>query len=78
MLLHNNTALRHSVVYNPVVVWIGFVRGLKAQGLTGIFISHNMQHVFQSCDRIVAMARGEIVFDKPTVDTSIEEVHELL
>lgn len=57
---------------------IGFVRGLKAQGLTGIFISHNMQHVFQSCDRIVAMARGEIVFDKPTTETSIEEVHALL
>lgn len=57
---------------------IGFVRGLKAQGLTGIFISHNMQHVFQSCDRIVAMARGEIVFDRPTSETSIDEVHELL
>lgn len=57
---------------------IGFVRGLKAQGLTGIFISHNMQHVFQSCDRIVAMARGEIVFDRPTTETSIDEVHELL
>lgn len=57
---------------------IGFVRGLKAQGLTGVFISHNMQHVFQSCDRIVAMARGEIVFDKPTADTSIDEVHALL
>jgi simple sugar transport system ATP-binding protein len=57
---------------------IGFVRGLKAQGLTGIFISHNMQHVFQSCDRIVAMARGEIVFDKPTADTSIDVVHALL
>ena len=57
---------------------IGFVRGLKAQGLTGIFISHNMQHVFQSCDRIVAMARGEIVFDKPTSETSIDEVHALL
>jgi simple sugar transport system ATP-binding protein len=57
---------------------IGFVRGLKAQGLTGIFISHNMQHVFQSCDRIVAMARGEIVFDMPTAETSIDEVHALL
>ncbi|MQX76321.1 ATP-binding cassette domain-containing protein [Sinorhizobium medicae] len=57
---------------------IGFVRGLKAQGLTGIFISHNMQHVFQSCNRIVAMARGEIVFDKPTAETSIDEVHALL
>jgi len=57
---------------------IGFVRGLKAQGLTSIFISHNMQHIFQSCDRIVAMARGEIVFDSPTAATTIDEVHDLL
>jgi simple sugar transport system ATP-binding protein len=57
---------------------IGFVRDLKRQNVTGVFISHNMHHVFQCCDRIVAMARGEIVFDKPTRDTSIDEVHELL
>jgi simple sugar transport system ATP-binding protein len=57
---------------------IGFVRGLRAQNVTGVFISHNMHHVFQSCDRIVAMARGEIVFDKPTAQTSIDEVHGLL
>jgi simple sugar transport system ATP-binding protein len=57
---------------------LGFVRGLKRQGVAGIFISHNMQHVFQSCDRIVAMARGEIVFDKPTSETSIDEIHGLL
>ncbi len=57
---------------------IGFVRDLKQQNITGVFISHNMHHVFQCCDRIVAMARGEIVFDKPRKQTSIEEVHELL
>ena len=57
---------------------LGFIRGLRAQNVTGIFISHNMHHVFQSCDRIVAMARGEIVFDKPVGDTSVEEVQELL
>lgn len=54
---------------------INFVKGLKQQNITGIFISHNMQHVFQSCDRVVAMARGEIVFDSPTRKTSIDEVH---
>ena len=53
---------------------LGFVRGLPAQGVTGIFISHNMHHVFQSCDRVVAMARGEIVFDKPVAETSVDEV----
>ena len=57
---------------------LGFIRGLRAQNVTGIFISHNMHHVFQSCDRIVAMARGEIVFDKPVGNTTVEEVQELL
>ncbi|RRH94815.1 sugar ABC transporter ATP-binding protein [Mesorhizobium tamadayense] len=57
---------------------IGFVRGLKEQGVTGVFISHNMHHVFECCDRIVAMARGEIVLDKRIEDTSIDEVHGVL
>ena len=57
---------------------LGFIRGLKAQNVTGIFISHNMHHVFQSCDRIIAMARGEIVFDKKVGDTDVEEVQEFL
>ena len=57
---------------------IGFVKALKSQGVTGIFISHNMYHVFQSCDRVVAMARGEIVYDRPIGETSIEEVQEFM
>ena len=57
---------------------LGFIRGLSAQNVTGIFISHNIPHVFHSCDRIVAMARGEIVFDKPVGETSVDEVQELL
>ncbi len=57
---------------------IGFVKGLKAQGVTTIFISHNMHHVFACCDRIVAMALGQIVLDKPASETSIEEVSEIL
>ena len=57
---------------------IGFVRGLKEQGVTGVFISHNMHHVFDCCDRVVAMARGEVVLDKRIEETSIDEVHNVL
>src|ERR1700730_3129194 len=55
-----------------------FVRMLPEQGVTGLLISHNLQHVFQSCNRIVAMARGEIVLDKPVGETSIDEISENL
>jgi simple sugar transport system ATP-binding protein len=34
--------------------------------------------VFESCDRIVAMARGEIVFDKPVGETNVDEVSDAL
>ena len=57
---------------------IDFVKNLHAQGKCGIFISHNLHHVFESCDRIVGMARGEIVMDKPVGQTSIDEVQDIL
>ena len=57
---------------------LAFVRSLPAQGVTGILISHNLHHVFQSCDRIVAMARGEIVLDKPIEETTVDEVSDVL
>lgn len=57
---------------------IDFVRSLKDLGITGIFISHNIHHVFDCCDRIVAMARGEIVLDKRTQDTNMDEIMDVL
>ena len=53
---------------------IGFVRSLKEQDITSIFVSHNIPHVFACCDRIIAMARGEIVLDKLTDDTTVDEI----
>jgi len=57
---------------------VNFVKGLPAQQLTGIFISHNLHHVFESCGRVVAMARGDIVLDKPISQTSMTEVADVL
>lgn len=57
---------------------IDFIKSLRGQGKCGIFISHNLHHVMESCDRIVGMARGEIVMDKPVAETSIDEIHSIL
>jgi simple sugar transport system ATP-binding protein len=57
---------------------LAFVRRLSSQGITGILISHNLHHVFQSCVRIVAMARGEIVLDRLVEETNLEEVSDAL
>ncbi|MEY3124021.1 MAG: hypothetical protein RLZZ573_541 [Pseudomonadota bacterium] len=55
-----------------------FVQQLKAQGVTVVFISHNIYHVYPICDRIVMMARGAKIADNVKADTSIDEIHHLL
>jgi simple sugar transport system ATP-binding protein len=57
---------------------LGFVKGLAAQNVTVILISHNLHHVFVSCQRVVAMARGRIVLDKKTAETSIDEIVDVI
>ena len=53
---------------------LGFVKDLAAQNVTGIFVSHKLHHVFVSCERLAAMARGRIVLDKRIAETSIDEI----
>ncbi len=53
---------------------LDYVVGLKGQGITSIFISHNLHHIHPIADRIVAMARGEKVADIGKADISLEEM----
>jgi simple sugar transport system ATP-binding protein len=43
-----------------------------------IMILHNYVHVFQACDRLNLLRDGEIVLDKPTAQSSVEELTELV
>ena len=40
-----------------------FVEGLKSQGVTSIFITHNLSHVYPIADHLCVMARGEKIAD---------------
>ena len=55
-----------------------FVRGLKDQGITSIFITHNLHHVYPIADRLVVMARGEKIADITQAETSIEALTDLI
>ena len=55
-----------------------FVEGLKKQGVTSIFITHNLSHVYPIADHLCVMARGEKIADLTKEDTSIEELTDLL
>jgi simple sugar transport system ATP-binding protein len=54
------------------------IRRLKAQGVAVILISHRMPDVFAVCDRIIVLRRGTKVADKPTAETSPEEITGLI
>ncbi len=55
-----------------------FVEGLKTQGVTSIFITHNLSHIFPIADHLCVMARGEKIADMEKKDTNIEELTDLL
>jgi len=54
-----------------------FVRDLKNQGISSIFITHNLYHVYPVADRIVVMSHGK-VGDFKKEKTSVEELIRLI
>ncbi len=55
-----------------------FIKQLGREGISVIFITHNLYHVFPSADRFVVLARGEKVADVEKKDTSVDELAELI
>ena len=52
---------------------------LKEEGkLSMIMILHNYVHVLESCDRVNMIVDGVIALDKPTAETSVEELTEIV
>ncbi|MGZ6616953.1 MAG: ATP-binding cassette domain-containing protein [Solirubrobacteraceae bacterium] len=52
---------------------------LKAEGNVSIMmILHNYVHVFAACDRVSLIADGVIALDKPTAETSVDELNEIV
>jgi ABC-type sugar transport system ATPase subunit len=52
---------------------------LKEEGkLSIIMILHNYVHVLESCDRVNMITDGIIALDKPTAETSVEELTEIV
>ena len=58
---------------------LDLITRLKAEGRVSIImILHNYIHVFQACDRVSLIQDGVIAFDRPTAETSVEELNEIV
>lgn len=52
--------------------------GLKASGLTMVLVTHNIDHLWRVCDRILVMRRGRLVADLAKADVTPAEVVALI
>jgi ABC-type sugar transport system ATPase subunit len=58
---------------------LDLVARLKDEGRVSIImILHNYVHVLQACDRVSMIEDGVIAFDKPTNETSVDELTEIV
>jgi simple sugar transport system ATP-binding protein len=58
---------------------LDLIARLKAEGnVSIIMILHNYVHVLTACDRVNLIQDGVIALDKPTAETSVEELTEIV
>ena len=51
------------------------IRELRERGdVSQIVIAHNYLHVLETCDRVCLLQNGRITFDRPTAETSVQEL----
>jgi simple sugar transport system ATP-binding protein len=58
---------------------LDLIRRLKEKGDASIIlVAHNYAHIFDVCDRVSLLQNGQITFDRPTRETSVEELMNLV
>jgi len=57
---------------------LDLIRRLSARGLTIIMVTHNLEHLWQVCNRVVVMRRGRKAADLRSEQTNLEEVVALI
>lgn len=54
------------------------MKRLRDKGMSMIFITHRIQDIFHTCDRVMVLRRGSCVGDSPIRETDIDEVTGLI
>jgi simple sugar transport system ATP-binding protein len=58
---------------------LDLIRNIKRQGdVSVIVIAHNYAQVLEIADRVNLLQQGEITFDKPSAETSVQELNDIV
>ena len=55
-----------------------FMLQLRDEGISVVFITHNLFHAFQIAERFIVLSRGELLADVKRKDSSIEHLSHLV
>lgn len=65
-----------SFTVNQMEIFFKIIKGLKNQGVSIIYISHNLGHIFKVCDRITIIRDGRNISTSRVKDITMETVIE--
>jgi len=57
---------------------VEYVKELRGRGITVIFVTHNLYHVFPVADKFIIMKRGRVVREIRKEDVSLDQLSELI
>ena len=63
-----------ALAVKEVEIVLSLIDRLRSQGISVIFISHTLPHVFEVADKVVALRHGRKVFESKITETDMSEV----
>lgn len=57
---------------------LAHLRDLKREGVSAVFITHNLYHAYESCDRFTVLSRGRVISTVAKTDTSLRRLTDMI
>jgi simple sugar transport system ATP-binding protein len=51
---------------------------LKQEGVSAVFITHNLYHAYERCDRFTILSRGKVIRNLAKSETSVSELNDII
>lgn len=51
---------------------------LKNEGVSAVFITHNLYHAYERCDRFTILSRGKVIRNLDKANTSVRELNDII
>lgn len=57
---------------------LDYISNLRGRGTSAVFVTHNIYHAYEICDRFVVMSHGTKVHDIAKGDTSVDDLTQMV